>query len=95
MKLLQTVLEKNFTIEHKGKTYYVSYINSDGQILLNRFGWEVYDEESEELDIYLFANASRNKREEVLQNQKLYICLIKFCMRHFNDYKPEVELDEL
>ena len=51
IKLIQTVLIKHFTVEHKGKTYYVEYANSDGyaNCLLNRYDWEILDEEFEEL----------------------------------------------
>lgn len=77
MKLIKSVIEKNFTVEHKGKTYYVGYLNSDGQILglSNRFHWEVYDEELESVYNNL-ANA-----------------LIRFCIKHFNDYQPDYEND--
>ena len=81
MKLENSVLQKSFTVKHKGKTYYVDYLNSDGQILglSNGDYWEVLDEELDEIDVY--------------ENRKLIKQLIKFCIRHFNDYKPDYKED--
>lgn len=76
MKLIQSTLGRSFTVKHKGKIYYIDYLNSDGQILglSNRDYWEVIDEEHEEIDIY--------------DNRKLVNKLINFCIKHFNDFKP-------
>ncbi|MBU1989093.1 MAG: hypothetical protein KKD94_06470 [Nanoarchaeota archaeon] len=74
MKLTQTVIQKSFTITHKGKTYYINYIESDGYTGFLHPGWEVIDEGSEELN-----------------NEKLCLKLIKFCRKHFNDFKPNYE----
>ena len=72
MKLLQTVIQKFFTVTNRGKTYYIDFINSDDEILLgNRDYWEILDEEWEEV------------------NKKLKIKLINFCIKHFDDYKPD------
>ena len=74
--MVQNVLERNFAVEHKGKTYYVDYLNSDGQILdTNRDYWEIIDEEWEEIE-----------------DNKLKIKLIKFCIKHFDDYKPDINV---
>ena len=75
MKLENSVLQKSFTVKHKGKTYYVDYLNSDGQILglSNRDYWEVTDGEWYEIE------------DENLKQK-----LITFCIRHFNDYKPGI-----
>ena len=76
MKLENSVLQKSFTVKHKGKTYYVDYLNSDGQILglSNRDYWEVTDGEWYEIE------------DENLKQK-----LITFCIRHFNDYKPKID----
>ena len=94
LKLTQTILEKNFTIKHNGKTYYVGYLNSDGQILglINRDNWEVYDEAGEELGICLFKGAKSKEKEQIKKNRRLYYKLIKYCIRHFNVYKPNISL---
>ena len=68
-------MEKNFTVKHKRKFYYVGYLNSDGPILglINRATWEAIDEEWEEIE-----------------DEKLKQKLFSFCIKHFNDYKPKI-----
>jgi hypothetical protein len=89
MRLTQTILEKHFTVKHKGKTYYISYLNSDKPCLalLNRFNWEILDEELEELNIY-YTNGCNKK--QIDKNNELIEELISFCMKHFNDFNPEI-----
>lgn len=85
MKLTQSTIQKFFTVTHKGKTYYIDYINSDDAIMIgNRDYWEVLDEELEEISPYLIGKS--NKQAE--KNAKLYYKLVEFCKKHFNDYKP-------
>ena len=92
MKLTQSTIQKYFTVEHKGKIYYVDYINSDDQILLgNRYYWEVLDEEQEELCICEFKNAAKKEKEQIKKNRRLYNKLIDFCIKHFDDYKPRID----
>jgi len=88
MKLEQTTLQKTFTVKHKGKSYFVDYLNSDGQTLnlLNRNNWEVYDKDSEELQIYTFQRDSKKKKEQAKKNLELAEKLVEFCVRHFGDY---------
>jgi len=91
MKLTQSVIQKYFTVTHKGKTYYVDYINSDDRIMLgNRNYWQVLDEELEELNIYIFKNTTKKEKQQITKNRKLYLKLINFCIKHFNDYKPNL-----
>ena len=91
MKLTQSTIQKYFTVTHKGKTYYVDYANSDGQTLLlsNRNYWEILDEELEELDIYIHNDTTKKELKQIDKNTKLYRKLIKFCIKHFNDYQPD------
>ena len=95
IKITQTVLEKNFTVEYKRKIYYVGYLNSDGQVLglINRDNWDVYDEEGEELNIYIFKDTTEEEKKQIEKNGKLYSKLIQFCIKHFNDYKPDYKKD--
>ncbi len=90
MKLTQTVVQKTFHVEYKGKVYYVDYVNSDGQelILLNRDDWEITDENHEEIGIYLWNNSSKKEKRRVRSNQLLADKLITFCIKHFNTYDP-------
>ncbi len=89
MKLTQSTLQRNFTIKLKDKTYYVNYLNSDGQTigLINRDNWEVRDEEGEEINTYVFKNTNEI---EINKNLKLVNKLINFCVKHFEDYQPEL-----
>jgi len=81
-------------VEHKGKEYYVDYLNSDGPVLglINRDYWEICDEEGEELNIYILSDTTEEEKKQIEENAKLYSKLIDFCIRHFNDYKPEPKL---
>ena len=91
MKLEQSALQRTFTVKHKGKYYYIDYLNSDGQILglLNRNYWEITDEDREELDIYILSDTTKKERQEKEKNAKLFDKLINFCIKHFDDYKPK------
>ena len=92
IKLIQTVLIKHFTVDYKGKTYYVEYANSEGiaGYLFNRDYWEILDEELEELCVCEFQNDTKEEKEQIKKNRKLANKLIKFCTKHFNDYKPKL-----
>lgn len=83
---------KHFTIEYKGKTYYVEYANSDGYAayLSNRFDWEILDEELEELCLCEFQDDKKEEKQQIKKNIKLTNNLITFCIRHFDDYKPKI-----
>ena len=96
IKLIQSTLERNFTVTHQGKTYYVSYLNSDGQILglLNRTHWEVLDEELEEVSVYIFRDTTKKEEQQIDKNVKLTNKLIKFCIKHFDDYELNVILSQ-
>ena len=93
IKLTQTVLEKNFTVKHKERFYYVSYLNSDKPILglINRDTWEICDEEGEELNTYILKDTTKEEKQQIKKNTKLANRLIGFCIRHFSDYKPEID----
>ena len=95
MKLTNLAIQKFFTVKHKSKTYYVDYLASDGPIcgLFNRFNWEILDEELEELGIYEFKGMSKKEKKEVDENVKLYNKLVNFCIKHFNDFKPNYKED--
>ena len=86
-------LTKHFTVEHKGKTYYVEYANSDGiaGYLFNRSDWEILDEELEELCVCEFQNDTKEEKEQTKNNIKLANKLINFCIKHFNDYEPKLD----
>ena len=88
MKLQQSILNKTFIVNHKGKDYCVDYLNSDGHTLglLNRDYWEITDEDCENVNIYIFKSDNKKIREEVKKNRILVQKLINFCIKHFNDY---------
>lgn len=71
MKIIHTTIAKDFTVEHEGKNYYVSYRFSTNQTLAlaNRKPWEILDAEGYDLN-----------------DAELETSLIKFCNDHLNDY---------
>ena len=89
MKLHNSSLQRFFTVNHKGKTYYVDYLNSEGPIcgLFNRFTWQILDEELEEV----YACTSKDSTKKEIEEAKLIKKLINFCKKHFNDYQPDPE----
>ena len=90
MKLEQTTLQKTFIVKHKGKSYFINYMDSNGQTLglLNRNNWEVCDENSEELQVYMFQGDGKKKKEQAKKNLELAEKLVGFCIKHFEDYNP-------
>ena len=95
MILIQSILERNFTVKDGGKFYHINYLNSDGQILglLNRSNWEVTDEEGEGISVYEFQCSTKKEKEQIRNNIKLLNKLIKFCIKHFDNYQPNYEED--
>jgi len=95
MKVVQSSLERSFVVTCKGKEYFVNYLNSSGQIpnLANRFHWEVFDENHEELNIFEFENMTLKEKEQIQKNRELRDHLIDFCIKHFNDYNPKFGID--
>lgn len=90
MKIEQTTIQKTFEIMHKNKSYWVDYVNSDGQTLalINRNNWEILTEDGELLDIYLFKGDSKAKKLKVNKNRILADKLVEFCIKCFNEYQP-------
>ncbi|MFH1971026.1 MAG: hypothetical protein ABIJ05_01425 [Patescibacteria group bacterium] len=95
MKRLQTTIQKTFTVKHRGKTYHIDYLNSDGQILglINRNNWEITDEDGEELQIHLIKGKSKKEKEKVMKDLELAEKLIEFCVKHWDDYDKEIMQD--
>jgi len=95
MKLVQSSLERSFVVTHNGKEYFVKYLNSSDQILnlANRFHWEIFDENHEELNIFEFENMTFKEKEQIQKNRELRGHLIDFCIKHFNDYNPKFKDD--
>jgi uncharacterized protein YutD len=95
MKVVQFSLEKSFVVMHNGKEYFVNYLNSSEIVpsLLNRFHWEVFDENHEELNIFEFEDTANKEKEQIQKNRELRDYLVEFCIKHFNDYKPKFKDD--
>ena len=62
-------------------------------MLGNRDYWQVLDEELEEVCIYQFQNATKKEKQQINKNRKLTNKLIKFCIKHFDDYKADYKGD--
>ena len=95
MKLVQSSFERSFVVTYKGKEYFVNYLNSSDRIpnLANRFHWEVFDENHEELNIFEFENMTLKEKEQIQKNIELRDYLVEFCIKHFNDYNPNFKED--
>ena len=72
----------------------MEYANSDGiaGYLFNRSDWEILDEELEELCVCEFQNDTKEEKEQIKKNRKLANKLISFCIKHFSDYKPKINI---
>ena len=94
IKLTQSVLERHFTVKHKERFYYVSYLNSDKPILglINRDTWEICDEEGEELNTHILKDTTKEEKHQIKNNTKLASKLIELCIRHFDGYKPKLSV---
>jgi hypothetical protein len=95
MKVVQSSLERSFVVTHNGKEYFVNYLNSSDQIpnLANRFHWEIFDENHEELNIFEFEDMANEEKEQIQKNREFRDHLIDFCIKHFNDYEPNFRGD--
>ena len=90
MRLTQSQLSRDWTIEHEGRTFYVNYTQSDGQTLalLNRDNWEVWEQTedgTEELNIYGFSDDTAEQRKIVHENSELMKRLIRFCIANWDN----------
>ena len=72
-------------VEHEGKEYSVSFVNSDGQTLAlsNRNYWEVYVD-GDELQTYVFENSTEDEKKTAEKNADLKDKLIDFCRKIFS-----------
>ena len=95
-------ISRDWTILHEGRTFYVNYTESDGQTLalLNRDNWEVLeetDDDTEELNVYVFKEDTPGQREKAQENTLLKEKLIRFCIENWdNKFIQEIkkEMDE-
>lgn len=87
MQIVGNAISRDWTVEDNGKTYHINYTNADFQTLAlcNRNYFEVYDEESEELQTHLFSSDEKTeeKKQEILKNIELEEKLIEFCIKNF------------
>jgi hypothetical protein len=99
IKLEANQISRDWTVLHKGRTFYVDYTQSDGHTLAlcNRDNWEVWEKTedgTEELDVYGFASDGSDGQEEADDNFRLMKKLIRFCIEHWDDrFMTEIEED--
>ena len=85
MQVETNQISRDWTILHKGRKFHVNYTNSDGQTLalLNRDNWEIWeetDDETKEMDVYIFKSSTPQQKNVVEKNIRLAEELIKFCV---------------
>ena len=95
MRITQITVNKTFEVQHNGRTYWVDYLNSDGQILglLNRDNLEVTGEDGESFSDYVLASMSDKEKAEADERSKIVRKLIRHVIEHFNDLDEELTDD--
>ncbi len=90
-------ISRDWTILHEGRRFYVNYTESDGQTLalLNRDNWEVLeetDDDTEELNVYVFKEDTPGEREKAQENARLKEELVRFCIENWdNEFIQEIK----
>ena len=51
--------------------------------------WQINDEDGNELDVYVF-QPTPGELKQKYKEVRLLNKLVRFCIRHFNDYRPEL-----
>jgi hypothetical protein len=97
MELEANQISRDWTILHKGRRFFVNYTDSDIHTLalMNRSNWEVLeerDDDTEELNIYVFKNSTRKERKRAKKNARLKEQLVKFCIKNWdNDFIQQIK----
>ena len=99
MQIESNQISRDWTILHKGRKFHVNYTDSDGQTLalLNRDNWEIWEETddgTEELDVYIFNDATPQQKKVAENNIKLANGLVSFCIKNWNNrFMQEIKKD--
>lgn len=99
MQVESNQISRDWTILHKGKKFYINFTDSDSQnlALLNRDNWEIWeetDDETEQLDVYIFKNSTPQQKKVAEKNIRLAEGLIKFCVKNWdNRFMQEIKKD--
>jgi hypothetical protein len=97
MQLEANLISRDWTVSHKGRTFYVNYTEADCQnlALCNRGNWEVWQETdngTEELNEYRFKDDTPGQRKQAEQNARLKEKLVKFCIDNWdNQFMQEIK----
>ena len=97
MELEANQISRDWTILHKGRRFYVNYTDSDTHTLalMNRSNWEVLeerDDDTEELNVYVFKSNTRKERKRAAKNARLKEQLVKFCIGNWdNDFIQQIK----
>ena len=99
MQIQANQISRDWTILHKGRKFQVNFTDSDSQTLalLDRDNWEIWeetDDETEELDVYIFKNSTPQQKKIAEENIRLAEELIKFCIKNWdNKFMQEIKKD--
>ena len=90
MRLETNLLSRDWTVIHKGRTFYVNYTEADCQTLAlcNRGNWEVWqetDDGTEELNEYSFKDDTPEQRRQAQKNAHLKHELLRFCIDNWDN----------
>ena len=92
MKLVGNTLQRTFLVTHRGKEYFIDYLESNypNSAIINREKWRVVDKNGEELNIYSLKSNTKKEIAKINLTRKKWDKLIKFCVKNFNSYQPEI-----
>lgn len=96
MQLESNLISRDWTILHKGRTFYVNYTESDVHTLalMNRDNWEIVEETDdgpEELHVFFFKDSTQEERELAAKNARLKERLVRFCIENWdNDFIRQI-----
>jgi len=90
MRLETNQISRDWTVIHKGRTFYVNYTEADCQTLAlcNRNNWEVWEETDdgvEELNACVFKDDTPEERARAEENSLLKEKLIRFCIENWDN----------
>ena len=89
MEIQQNTISRDWTVVHRGKTYFVNFMYSDGQILgpCNRGHLEIKDEAGDDA-MYEVDRKARLSEAEVDE-------IVECCLKYWRSELPEYVLEVL
>lgn len=99
MEIEQNTLSRDWIVKHDGRTFYVNFIESDGQTLalMNRDNWEITERTNDgdvELSGILFSSMTKEERQKAAQEAAMMKAIITYCIANWdNQFMQELGQD--